>query len=67
MTEGQEEHATQQLNENKEADEKPAEESSATADQRKEEESTRQLASGNNLLIRSPRVFWILNKYLMVL
>lgn len=65
MTEGPEEHATQQLSENNEADEKPVEDGTGPDQQR--EESSQQLASGNNLFVTRPRVLWILNMYLMAL
>jgi len=52
MTEGNQDDATQQLNENKEADEKPVQEISEQGT----EDSGLQLASGNNLFIRRFRV-----------
>ena len=61
MTEGNEDHATQQLNQSIGADEKPVEDGTG-ADQVKEE-SIQQLASGNNFFIGRPRVFWILIEY----
>ena len=61
MTEGNQDDATQQLSENNEADEKPVQDIS----EQQTEDSSLQLASGNNLFITRPRVSWILNMYLM--
>lgn len=65
MTEGPEEQATQQLSEKNKADAKPVED--GTGPDQPKEESTQQLASGNNLFITRPRVLQILNMYLMAL
>lgn len=62
MTEGNQDDANQQLNEDKEADEKPVQDISeqGTGD------SVLQLASGNNLFIRRFQVSQILNMYSMI-
>lgn len=52
MTEGNQDNATQQLSENNKADEKPVQDNS----EQRTEDSSVQLASGNNLFITRPRV-----------